>query len=97
MLWQLGLEAVLADGTVLDTMSGCRKDNTGYDLKHLLLGSEGTLGIITKAALLVPPKPKAAHVMFLGVSSFSDVQRILVAAKQDLGEILSGCCYNNQN
>lgn len=46
------MEAVLADGTILDDMSGLRKNNTGYDLKQIFIGSEGTLGIITKAAIL---------------------------------------------
>ena len=48
----IGLKAVLPDGTILDTMRALRKDNTGYDLKQLFIGSEGTLGIITEAALL---------------------------------------------
>ncbi len=47
----LGVEAVLADGTVIDTLSPLRKDNTGYDIRHLLIGSEGTLGVITAASL----------------------------------------------
>ena len=86
----LGLEAVLPDGTVLDTLTACRKDNTGYDLKHLFIGAEGTLGVITAAAVLVPPRPAAVNVAFLGVSSFAAVQQVLVAAKRGLGEILSG-------
>lgn len=54
----LGLEVVLADGRVLDSLTTLRKDNTGYDLKQLFVGSEGTLGIITAVALLCPPKPQ---------------------------------------
>lgn len=57
---------VLASGQVLDLMSDFKKDNTGYHLKHLFIGSEGTLGVITKLALLCPPAPKAVHVAFLG-------------------------------
>lgn len=87
----LGVEAVLANGEVLDLMSDFKKDNTGYHLKHLFIGSEGTLGIITKLALLCPPAPKAVHVAFLGVSSFEDVLKTFVSAKRHLGEILSAC------
>ena len=50
-----GLKVVLADGTILDNMTSVRKDNTGYDLKHLFIGSEGTLGVITECSLLCPP------------------------------------------
>lgn len=50
----VGLEVVLADGTVLDLMSAMRKDNTGYHLRQLFIGSEGTLGVITKVALFCP-------------------------------------------
>ena len=62
---------VLANGEILDCLSSLRKDNTGYDLKQLFIGSEGTLGIITKAAILCPQKPKAVSVAFLGMKSFS--------------------------
>jgi FAD/FMN-containing dehydrogenase len=55
----LGLEVVLADGTVLDMMRPMRKNNTGYDLKHWFIGSEGTLGIITRAILILRPVPRA--------------------------------------
>ncbi len=58
----LGLEAVLADGRVIDVLTALRKDNTGYDLKQLFIGSEGTLGVITKVTLLCPPKPRAVDV-----------------------------------
>eukprot|EP00074_Homo_sapiens_P063359 XP_011510037.1 D-2-hydroxyglutarate dehydrogenase, mitochondrial isoform X2 [Homo sapiens] len=61
----LGLEVVLADGTVLDCLTSLRKDNTGYDLKQLFIGSEGTLGIITTVSILCPPKPRAVNVAFL--------------------------------
>lgn len=83
-------QAVLADGTIVDTMSTCRKDNTGYDLKQLFIGSEGTLGIVTGVVLHAPQMPKSTNVAFLGVSSFERVQQVLTYAKQYLGEILSG-------
>ncbi len=54
----LGIEAVLPDGTIFDGLSGLRKDNTGYDLRHLLIGAEGSLGIITAAVLKLVPKPR---------------------------------------
>ncbi|ELK32678.1 D-2-hydroxyglutarate dehydrogenase, mitochondrial [Myotis davidii] len=61
----LGLEVVLADGTVLNCLTSLRKDNTGYDLKQLFIGSEGTLGVITAVSILCPPKPRAVNVAFL--------------------------------
>lgn len=57
---------VLADGTILSGLTSLRKDNTGYDLKQLFIGSEGTLGVITAVSILCPPKPKAVNVAFLG-------------------------------
>ena len=57
---------MLADGTVVDCMSSLRKDNTGYDLKQLFIGSEGTLGIVTAVSILCPQRPSAINVAFLG-------------------------------
>ncbi|KAL4221844.1 D-2-hydroxyglutarate dehydrogenase [Mactra antiquata] len=85
----LGLEAVLANGEVLDCLSSLRKDNTGYDVKQIFIGSEGTLGIITKAAILCPQKPEAVNLAFLGVESFSKVLEVFRATKRSLAEILS--------
>jgi D-2-hydroxyglutarate dehydrogenase len=85
----LGLEAVLADGAVLDTLSVLRKDNTGYDLKQLFIGSEGTLGIVTQVALLCPPKPQAVNVAYLACPSFHAATAALGVAKEKLGEVLS--------
>ena len=65
----LGLEAVLADGRVLSDLSKLRKNNTGYDLKNLFIGSEGTLGIITAAVLKLYPKPRAIETAFIGLAS----------------------------
>jgi FAD/FMN-containing dehydrogenase len=65
----LGLEAVLADGRVLFDLSKLRKNNTGYDLKNLFIGSEGTLGIITAAVLKLYPKPRAIETAFVGLAS----------------------------
>ena len=85
----LGLEIVLADGRVLDLLKTLRKDNTGYDLKQLFIGAEGTLGIITKVALVAPPKPNATGVLFAGVSSFKNAVAAMRLAKQILGGSLS--------
>ncbi|XP_068231381.1 D-2-hydroxyglutarate dehydrogenase, mitochondrial [Palaemon carinicauda] len=87
----LGVEAVLASGEVINCMSAMKKDNTGYDLKHLFIGSEGTLGIVTKVAISCPPRPKAVNLAFLGLQTFEDVLHTFREAKAKLGEILSSC------
>lgn len=61
---------VLADGRVLDCLSTLRKDNTGYDLKQLFIGSEGTLGVVTAVSILCPRKPSSVNVVFLGKTPF---------------------------
>lgn len=58
------LHKVLADGTVIDNLTSLRKDNTGYDLKQLFIGSEGTLGLITAVSILTPPKPKVSFEVY---------------------------------
>jgi FAD/FMN-containing dehydrogenase len=65
----LGLEVVLADGRILSDLSKLKKNNTGYDLKNLFIGSEGTLGIITAAVLKLFPKPQSVETAFIGLSS----------------------------
>ncbi len=65
----LGLEVVLADGRIWNGLKGLRKDNAGYDLKHLFLGSEGTLGLITAAVLKLHPRPLSRAVAFVGLAS----------------------------
>jgi FAD/FMN-containing dehydrogenase len=87
----LGLKAVLPCGTVIDHMNRLKKDNTGYDLKQLFIGSEGTLGIITELCLQVPVKPLSVSVALLACPSFADVQKTFVMAKQHCSEILSAC------
>jgi FAD/FMN-containing dehydrogenase len=69
----IGLKAVLADGTIFDNMTNLRKDNTGYDLKQLFIGAEGTLGIITEAAILCPAYAPHKNVAFVACRSFEDV------------------------
>ncbi|XP_050228813.1 D-2-hydroxyglutarate dehydrogenase, mitochondrial [Mercurialis annua] len=85
----LGLEAVLADGSVLDMLGTLRKDNTGYDLKHLFIGSEGSLGIVTKVSILTPPKLSSVNIAFLACQDYLSCQKLLLEAKRKLGEILS--------
>ena len=63
----LGLEVVQADGTILNMLRTLRKDNCGYHLKHLFIGSEGTLGIVTKVSLLLATKPAMTCVLFAKV------------------------------
>lgn len=85
----LGVEVVLADGTVLDLLNRNRKDNTGYNLKHLFIGAEGTLGVITKVDISCPRRPRAQNVALLGCDNYDAVQNVLLLAKEELGEILS--------
>lgn len=85
----LGLEVVLPDGTIYNSMNALRKDNTGFDLKQLFIGSEGTLGIITGVSILCPSRPTATNVAFLAVSSYEAVQKVFVGARKELSEILS--------
>ncbi|XP_068020044.1 D-2-hydroxyglutarate dehydrogenase, mitochondrial [Melanerpes formicivorus] len=85
----LGLEVVLPDGSALDCLASLRKDNTGYDLKQLFIGSEGTLGVITAVSILCPQKPKAVNLAFLGCQSFANVLETFTTCRAMLGEILS--------
>ena len=100
----MGLEVVLPDGRVMQSnmnggdddgtvqkfISGThRKDNTGYDLKHLFIGAEGTLGIITKVAIACPALPSSKNAAMLVCSSYENVLEVLRTAHEELGEILS--------
>ena len=73
----LGLEAVLADGRVVTLMSSLHKDNSGLNLRHLLIGAEGTLGIITKAVLKLHPKPRAYATAMVAVATLTDALDLL--------------------
>ena len=77
----LGLEVVLPDGRVWDGLNGLRKDNTGYDLKQMFIGAEGTLGIITAAVLKLFPLPKETETAFIAVPSVADAIRLLALAR----------------
>lgn len=85
----LGIEAVLPDGTIFRGLDTLRKNNTGYDLKQLFIGSEGTLGVITAVSIVCPQRPKAFNVAICGVESFEKAQRAFSGAKSQLSEILS--------
>jgi FAD/FMN-containing dehydrogenase len=87
----LGLEAVLPDGRVWDGLRGLRKDNTGYDLKHLFIGSEGTLGIITAAVLKLFPLPRAKATAWLAIASAHAAVRLLGALQAAFGTALTAC------
>jgi FAD/FMN-containing dehydrogenase len=73
----IGLEAVLADGTIVSSMTKMLKDNAGYNWKHLLIGSEGTLGIVTRAVLRVRPLPTTRQTAIVAAASFEDAVRVL--------------------
>jgi len=86
----LGLEVVTADGQVWDGLSGLRKDNTGYDLRQLFIGSEGTLGIITAATLKLYPQPAATLTAWAAVPSLECAVELLGLAHRRLGAGLTG-------
>ncbi|XUM19728.1 FAD-binding oxidoreductase [Bradyrhizobium oligotrophicum S58] len=79
----LGVEVVLADGRVLNALSKLKKDNTGYDLRNLFIGAEGTLGIITAASLKLFPKPRAIETAFVGLKSPEDALKLLAIAQRE--------------
>ena len=85
----LGLEAVLADGTIWHGLKRLRKDNTGYDLRNLLIGSEGTLGIITAACLKLHPRPAKTGASLLVVPGPEQALELLALAQARFGEAVS--------
>lgn len=85
----LGLEVVLADGTVMTSLNKMIKNNAGFDLKHLFIGSEGTLGIITRIVLRLFPKPASTMVALCAAEDYGTVLKLLAAARSQLGPVLS--------
>ncbi len=85
----LGLEAVLADGTVLPAMNRLIKNNSGYDIKHMFIGTEGTLGVITRLVLRLREKPARQDVAFVAVPSFDALSGLLKHMERTLGGSLS--------
>ena len=85
----LGLEVVLADGTIWNGLRALRKDNTGYDLKQLFIGAEGTLGVITAAVLRLFPKPRETGTAWLGVASPKKAVELFAFCRERLGDNIS--------
>jgi D-lactate dehydrogenase (cytochrome) len=89
----LGLEVVLPSGDVLAELKGLRKDNTGYDLKALFLGAEGTLGVITAAVLKLFPEPRSRRTAWLAVRDVAAACRLLGRARRESGDQVVSCEY----
>ena len=85
----LGLEAVLPDGTLLSSLNQMQKNNAGFDLKQLFIGSEGTLGIVTKAVLRLHPAPATRETVLASCQSFRNVVQLLNRARADLAGTLT--------
>jgi len=85
----LGVEAVLADGTIISSLNGVIKNNTGYDLKQLFIGSEGTLGIVTRAVLRLRPLPRSSNTALVAIEEFEQVASFLRDMDSALGGTLS--------
>jgi FAD/FMN-containing dehydrogenase len=85
----LGLEVVLADGRIWNGLRKLKKDNTGYDLRHLFIGAEGTLGIITAAVLKLYPAPRSSETAFVGVASPQDALELLKIAQARAGHAVT--------
>ncbi|MCK8516857.1 FAD-binding oxidoreductase [Methylonatrum kenyense] len=87
----LGLEVVLADGRIWDGLRSLRKDNSGFDLRNLFIGSEGTLGVITAAVLKLFPRPATTITALLGVETPTQAVQLLGQLRQASGDALTGC------
>jgi D-lactate dehydrogenase (cytochrome) len=87
----LGLEVVLPDGSIWNGLKRLRKDNTGYDLKHLFIGAEGTLGIITAAVLKLFPQPREVESAFIAIPEPAAAIRLLAAARRASGDAVTAC------
>lgn len=85
----LGVEVVLPSGQIWDGLRSVRKDNTGYDLKQIFIGSEGTLGIITAAALRLFPLPRELVTIWLAIADAADAVRLLERLRAEFGELIS--------
>jgi len=85
----LGLEVVLPDGTIVTSLNKMIKNNAGYDLKHLFIGSEGTLGIITRIVLRLHPQPQCTMAALCALPDYAAVVKLLGAARSGLGPLLS--------
>lgn len=92
----LGLQVVLPSGEIMDGLKGLRKDNTGYELKHLFMGAEGTLGIITAAVLKLFPKPRQRQTALIALTDVDQVIALFARASDAVGDALSGFEYMNR-
>ena len=86
----LGLEVVLADGRIMHNLRKLKKDNTGYDLRHLFIGAEGTLGIITAAVLKLFPRPRSVETAFIGIASPHAALALFNLANERAGGSVTG-------
>jgi len=93
----LGLEVVLADGTIINSLKRLRKDNTGYDLKQLFMGSEGTLGIITKAVIKLFPSPKNKVSSIIALKNIDSTVSALANLREKTGDSITAFEYINRN
>jgi FAD/FMN-containing dehydrogenase len=89
----LGLEVVLADGRVIDGLSSLRKDNTGYDLRDLFIGAEGTLGVITAASLKLFPRPRTIETAFVAVPDIGAAVQLLARMRAATGDAVTSFEY----
>ena len=85
----LGIEVVLADGRIMNNLNKLKKDNTGYDLRNLFIGAEGTLGIITAATLRLFPKPHAVETAFVGLQSPAQALKLLSISQNEAAGALT--------
>ncbi|GMN14334.1 FAD-binding oxidoreductase [Altererythrobacter sp. MTPC7] len=86
----LGLQAVMANGEIFDSLTPLKKDNRGFDLKQLLIGSEGTLGIVTAATLRLLPALATRRVMFVGLDRITGARSLLLHAQREVPDLLEG-------
>ncbi len=86
----LGLEAVLADGTVISSMNRFLKNNSGFDLKQLFIGTEGVLGLVTRIVFRLDVQSKTHHVALVACRDYDNVQSVLMAAREQMGAMLCG-------
>ena len=93
----LGLEVVLADGSIINTLKHLRKDNTGYDVKQLFLGSEGTLGIITKAVIKLFPIPINKVTSIVAIPNIDSAVDLLASFREKTGDSISAFEYIDRN
>lgn len=85
----LGLEVVLADGRIIDGLTSLRKDNTGYDLRHMFIGAEGTLGVITAASLKLYPQPRTVETAWVAVRDPAAAVQLLTRLRADTGDLVT--------